>query len=317
MATFKVGGQNQTLTSDGEEIIVTQQGNGYIGQTAAGTTIFTLDVNPATGRHTYTQYEGIDHAGPGQDGHDVIWLKFQMQVVDADGDTAPFFLVIDVEDDGPKISYDDPNVEADVIVADESDLDNGNVVVSDQLDVDFGGDGPGGVAPNGDVDLGGLKSDGQPIAVETTADGYVGKDHTGATIFTLDIAADGSYEFTLIGTVDHPDTNDHNDQVSINFGVNAADADGDTAQGTITVNINDDGPSATSRAGAVYEGNLEHGPITVTRTANIDFGEDGAGTVLGRIAIRITCGNAEVHAHLIIMIICIRVIHCAEQCELI
>ncbi len=54
------------------------------------------------------------------------------------------------------------------------------------------------------------------------------------------------YLFTLTGPVDHPNTSNPDDIVSMAFGVTATDSDGDTANGTITVQIHDDAPIAVA-----------------------------------------------------------------------
>ncbi|MBV1928652.1 MAG: hypothetical protein KUG81_03990, partial [Gammaproteobacteria bacterium] len=85
MATFQVGGSNQPLTSGGVSIDVTTTADGYVGM-AGGETIFTLALNSQSGEYTYTQFKTIDH--PDETNHDdVIWLKFEVEITDADGDT--------------------------------------------------------------------------------------------------------------------------------------------------------------------------------------------------------------------------------------
>ncbi|PCI97934.1 MAG: hypothetical protein COB14_08385 [Alphaproteobacteria bacterium] len=103
-SAFQMGGPNQPLTSGGVSINVVATANGYIG-TAGGETIFTLMLNGLGGEYTYTQFKTIDH--PDETNHDdVIWLKFEVQITDADGDTDTAIIGVDVHDDGP-VAHDD------------------------------------------------------------------------------------------------------------------------------------------------------------------------------------------------------------------
>ncbi|PCJ98157.1 MAG: hypothetical protein COA45_08370 [Zetaproteobacteria bacterium] len=104
VAKFQVGGPDVQLTSGGVVIDVVATADGYVG-TAGAETIFTLVLDALTGEYTYTQFTTIDH--PDATNHDdVIWLKFEVQVTDADGDTATAIIGVDVHDDGP-VAHDD------------------------------------------------------------------------------------------------------------------------------------------------------------------------------------------------------------------
>jgi T1SS-143 domain-containing protein len=61
------------------------------------------------------------------------------------------------------------------------------------------------------------------------------------TVSVSDIAANGSYEFQLLGNIDHPDTTKEDD-LAIEFLFTAQDSDGDTASSSFTVTVNDDSP---------------------------------------------------------------------------
>ena len=91
---------------------------------------------------------------------------------------------------------------------------------------------------------------------------------------------DGSYTFDLLGTLDHADTNDDDDIINLFFGVDAVDSDGDRASTTIQINVKDDGPYIGDRWSTLDEDDLVNNPyISVTRTIDHDFGEDGAGEI--------------------------------------
>ena len=128
VAKFQVGGPDVQLTSGGVIIDVALSADGYVG-TAGTETIFTLTLDSVTGEYTYTQFNTIDH--PDEANHDdVIWLKFEVEVTDADGDTATAIIGVDVHDDGP-VAHDDCvefNASEGVLL--------GNVVDNDELSQD-------------------------------------------------------------------------------------------------------------------------------------------------------------------------------------
>ncbi|MFZ3434371.1 VCBS domain-containing protein, partial [Vibrio harveyi] len=61
-------------------------------------------------------------------------------------------------------------------------------------------------------------------------------------VFTLTINADGSYNFTLQGPIDHAS---NSDELVLNFPITATDFDGDTSTVSIPVTIVDDKPTIT------------------------------------------------------------------------
>lgn len=283
--TFAPGGSlaGGTLSSGGDPITVTPTANGYEGKLADNTVIFTLEIDPATGDYTFTQYGPLDHAD-GSNPDDVITLDFDVTVTDFDGDSATGTIRINVVDDAPVIAG--PATET----IDESDL--GPIVETGSISVDFGEDGAGDIAPNGDftpggsLDNGALTSGGEPIAVTQTADGYVGKLPDDSVAFTLEIdPLTGDYEFTLLKPLDHADDSNPNDIITLQFGVTATDFDGDTANTTITIKVKDDapefqpnGPKPDSGLETVDETNLEGGNIVETGSLDADFGEDAPGS---------------------------------------
>jgi len=192
---------------------------------------------------------------------------------DADGDTSSATLSITVTpiDDKPSI-----DVASDIV--DETDLSGGDIIRTGQLNVDYGTDGPGTITPNdfsfsGSALNGGLTSNGNPVTVNIEGTTYVGKDSLGNTIFTMDVQPDGSYEFTLIGTLDHADPNDPNDIINLEFQVNAQDSDDDVTPTTITIGVKDDVPTIGDSRGDVDETNFDvNGTLTYTDTIDTNFG---------------------------------------------
>ena len=248
MALFQMGGNAQTLTSDGEEVFVTQTADGYIGQTAGGDVIFTVSVQN-NGQYTYTQFAGLDHPDTNND-DDVMWLKFGVEIVDFDGDTAPATITVDVHDAAPTA----PNNS--VFPVAEHGLENGPVVVMKNFNGgDFGGDGEGQYEFNGTFMLlgnsstqtGELTSGGEKIDVTFNGNVATGELADGTVVFTMEIdSATGQHTFTLFEPVDHgkPDASGAQDVAWIKFGVDIVDADGDSKPATIQVDIRDDAPSA-------------------------------------------------------------------------
>ena len=98
--SFTVGGSllNGNLTSCGEPITLSTNGNSYVG-TANGQTIFTLTLN-ANGSFQFQLFEAIDHGNPNSDSENIN-LNFQISATDSDGDTTTGTLTIQVQDSGP------------------------------------------------------------------------------------------------------------------------------------------------------------------------------------------------------------------------
>ena len=84
---------------------------------------------------------------------------------------------------------------------------------------------------------------------------------------------DGTYTFTQLLPIDHPDTDEPNDVVNITFTATVSDADGDSVSEDITVAVYDDGPVIEGTQDAVLynqTGNF------LTADLGVTFGTDGA-----------------------------------------
>ncbi len=194
---------------------------------------------------------------------------------DGDTDTAPATATL-------KITVDDidytPTVTNATNTVDETNL--GPITVTGAVTANYFADGPGAVTgrdtfSSGGSKLGGNLTSGGVAVVVTYANGvYTGKAGN-ATIFTLKVNADGTYSFTQNGVLDHADKSNPDDVINLNFGIKATDADGDVANGTITINVKDDGPLAVADTGKVTAANPT---ITGNVTSNDDFGSDGKPT---------------------------------------
>jgi T1SS-143 domain-containing protein len=145
------------------------------------------------------------------------------------------------------------------------------------VDVDFGLDGPGSIygsgtfgatAPEG---LANLQSQGRDVTVTVDGAGnYIGTVSDGGegTIKVFELifndAVPGEYTYTQFDQLDHPDDMDPNDQIALTFGVTIEDSNGDTADGTVTVNVLDDEPVAIGEAQTlnVYEDALQNNDLS-------------------------------------------------------
>ncbi|MGB4057151.1 MAG: DUF5801 repeats-in-toxin domain-containing protein, partial [Alphaproteobacteria bacterium] len=261
------------LSSGGIPVVISSTANGYTG-TANGVTVFTLAIDPVTGAYAFTLLKPLDHSVGGNQ----ITLNFGAEIVDYDGDKAAANIQIQIKDDVPEIKDQNPAVGNGLEVVDETNL--GPITVDGNLPVDFGADTPGTLAPNGvftpsgSLAGGALTSHGVPVVVTQTPTGYVGTAN-GTTVFTITINNNGNYSFTLNGVLDHADSSNPDDVITLKFGVTATDADGDTDAGFVTIRVHDDGPVA------VNDGNFTDASTVISGNvlSNDDAGSDGLGGV--------------------------------------
>ncbi len=127
------------------------------------------------------------------------------------------------------------------------------VTMSGNLSFDAGPDGLRSLLFN--TPTAALTSGGETVQYWVSADGhtivgYVGQggseEQDGSyvkVIFSAEITneATGAFSFTLYGQLDHP-TGGTEDNLTIPFGFTVTDGNGDTALGTLTVNVDDDRP---------------------------------------------------------------------------
>ena len=172
---------------------------------------------------------------------------------------------------------------------------------SGTLNIDFGPGGPGNIAFSTDnSELSGLASDGHAILLKwdgTTLTGYYtvpcGDGQDEADVFTIhvDNVATRAYTFTLLRHLDHL-PGDGENHAQLNFNFTATDGLGNSAAGTLPVDVEDDIPVANNTvSGSVDEdalsggntdtlANMGHGPDGLTAVAtgslNVAFGADGA-----------------------------------------
>src|SRR5438552_4317835 len=121
-----------------------------------------------------------------------------------------------------------------------------------------------------------------------------GNAATAGTYGTIQVNTDGSYVYTLTKPFDtSPDNNNSstNTEVAENFTYKVTDANGNTATGTITVNIIDDVPTAHLDSGNVNEGAL----LTVAAASGVLVndvaGADGFAAGGGVVGVRAAGGD--------------------------
>ena len=250
---------NGVLSSGGDEIRFEFTDNLITGYTTdVADPVFTVSIDPATGQHTFTLFQPLDHADADETGRDdVIWLKIGVDVVDADGDRDSTIIQVDVRDDGLEANDDLNTFTTNVIEGDVISGENGGPGAADDLSADD-------TTPGTDV----LTNSITHVAFGNTV---VDVPETGvATIQgefgTLEIAANGDYEYTL--------------------NANAVDA---TETQTETVSLN---PTANDVVG---ETSFTNNGITISsgsfegRTTELTFetnAETGSGVGVGTEGIR-------------------------------
>ncbi|WP_025636205.1 retention module-containing protein, partial [Vibrio parahaemolyticus] len=232
------------LTSQGIAVTLSETANpdGSFTYTAtAGTNpVFTLTVNP-DGSYNFTLEGPIDH----ESNSDELTLNFPIIATDFDGDPTSATIPVTIVDDQPVITNVAP------ITVDEDDLIN---IGSDQKDA-LSIDGKFTTTQGSDsvvsyqldasaMPVDGLTSQGVAVTMTETANADGSFTYTATAganaVFTLVVKPDGSYNFTLEGTLDHPIGAD---ELTLNFPIIATDFDGDTTSATIPVTIVDDRPT--------------------------------------------------------------------------
>ncbi|HHX8271800.1 TPA: retention module-containing protein [Vibrio diabolicus] len=231
------------LTSQGVAVTLTEtaigDGSFTYEATAGSEAIFTLTVN-TDGTYNFTLERPIDHAVDS----DELTLNFPIIATDFDGDTVTEIIPVTIVDDVPTITA------VDALNVDEDDLNvvgsdpGGDLFVKGAFTTTQGSDRVVSYQLDSTSDpVAGLTSQGEAITLVETANGdgsftYVATADDNP-IFTLNVATDGTYDFTLQGPIDHAA---NSDSLTIDFPIIATDFDGDTATAIIPVTITDDAP---------------------------------------------------------------------------
>ncbi|NVK41427.1 MAG: retention module-containing protein, partial [Oceanospirillaceae bacterium] len=233
----------------------TTQVSGDIGSGVAGL-YGTLTLN-ANGSYSYVSNPNVLDG----DVQDV----FVYSIVDGDGDVSTTTLTINLSDSGLSASNDD------VILVDEAALDP-NQDGDDLAPGTVTGSLPGSTAETSGDTLTDNVSGGfgaLTYSLVGSATGSFGQ---------IQINPDGSYTYTLTAPVDGPtaDNGANTEDNADSFTYQVMDANGNTSQGTIFINIVDDVVTAVADSGSVDEGaTLGVGAASGVLTNDID-GADGA-----------------------------------------
>jgi T1SS-143 domain-containing protein len=318
-----------TANADGGETLTA-----YRGTPGESNAVFTLTLDPtsANGSYSFNLIGELDHASNSNS----IGLTFAVQAADADGDTINTSFTVNVQDDVPTVgtSVASQNVGEDGLSGANASggsydaVDNASLT-NIALNVNWGADDD---IRTGSGDLVGRTlsfnmSSGVPLdstghALALTSDGasldyvvtslsnggqqllvYNSSIHNASTlVFTVTLdptAAHGSYSFTLNGNLDHPATGPNSNDLPLNFGVTATDADGDSVPTNFTVHVQDDVPTIGTVAGGQVDedGGLPGGNpfgsgdaflvgTTTSHSLNISWGADNhdTGTTSNRSA---------------------------------
>ncbi|WP_374656376.1 DUF5801 repeats-in-toxin domain-containing protein [Dongia sp.] len=259
---------NLVKTSDGNATIsLVNTGNVITGYEAGtGTVVFTLTLNQ-DGTFTYTQFQALKHAdtASSDENSSDIRLKFDVKIVDNDGDEVSTTIKIRVDDDMPRVTSATVIgiVEEEALTLANSgghaqgnqeagDAEPDTTIASGSLTslVSIGADTPGNWYFSHNVsglNAQNLTSGG--VALQYSWNGEVLEAKAaGVLVFTLSLNANGGYTFTLLDHIDHADGNGENSR-DIDFSslVRVSDSDGDNigiASGAFKITVVDDVPIA-------------------------------------------------------------------------
>jgi T1SS-143 domain-containing protein len=242
-----------TLSSGGENIIVTEDGTtitGTVGEN--GPTAFTIELNN-DGTYTYTQYQPLDHAQtPNGQADNQFTLSFKYTVTDADGDTDQAYVGINIEDDVPSVGS------ASHLSVQETDTDNDGfdvIEANGQLsNITEGADGATvtSMSLQASADFNTLRVGGEEVVASQTGNVITVDTVGGEPVFELTYNSDGEYTYKQFQAFDHQNDNpnrDNSEIIKLGFNFIVTDADGDTAEGSLIVTVNDDEPVFTQDTG--------------------------------------------------------------------
>lgn len=245
----------------------------------------TLNVS-STGAYRYTPHAaaGTNNTGTDQFGYTVIDNDLDQSTMLGTNSSISFSVVDSIPTLG-RVGLVDPNtshlvspfgVDSQFIAGNVIDEATGAPVVTGTYESSYGPDGALNISGNGLFTTSGSRKDGQltsndvPVIVTQEGDRYIGR--AGATtVFTMDLSQDGEYRFTLLQGLDHQDGSNPDDVMTLYFGVQISDRDGDKDGGYITIDVKDDAPLAvgenlTSTVTAPISGNILSAMNTEDRT---------------------------------------------------
>ena len=269
LTAYRVDAQGHYIGADGQSL----------GESpSSGAAVFTVSLSDLdSGSFTFTLIDNLDHA---ESNDELLDLDFSFVAYDSDGDPVQGNFTVSVGDDGPSIGtpqsrtvdedgLDGGNVEP---AGQNGDVPHAATSRTGSLDITWGADSNNSAVDNGSsvqfdrsvtfanvvdgADV--LRANGQPLMSEgevvvfhvidgNTIEGVVPGEGESADrpVFriTLSDEGNGSYTFELLDNVDHPDNGLNNENnIRLEFDFTATDSDGDSADGTFVVRIDDDAP---------------------------------------------------------------------------
>ena len=241
--TLKSGGQTVNYAFDSNGTLV-----GYTGASlATGTRIFEVSLSDAgDGSYTFKLLGNLDH--PTDNGHNTINLSFSYTATDGDGDTSSNTFAVHVTDDVPltpasaTLSIDEHGL----VGSSDISASSSQAALAPGADGFFGGGLS--TAINFTTLPSGLQTAlGATVTIATSGATVTGT--AGATVvFTLTVAADGTYTYHQDQPLFHSGAGA--DVKALNFGFTITDGDGDVSNAaTITVDVTDDVPTVSIVAG--------------------------------------------------------------------
>ncbi len=282
------------LTSNGVAVTYGLNTDGTVLTASAGDkAVFEVTLSDSgSGSFNFVLLGNVDHAVAGTE--DDLELTFEFVAADSDGDTVKGGFSITVDDDAPVV-----NEQNEVVRLDDDVLGGNAGGRSDDVNSenttgtlahDFGADGAGSILL--------LDSNATPGFTYTLNNDStvltISQDSTGLDVLQVEITdtISGAYEVTQLAAIEHADdaaNRENNLQLSVNYQV--TDADGDSVNGRVDINVDDDTPVVSRNAlirldDDALEGGNEGGradnpdSINATGTLAHNYGADGAGTVL-------------------------------------
>ncbi|WP_273149904.1 DUF5801 repeats-in-toxin domain-containing protein [Methylophaga thiooxydans] len=269
--------------------------------------IVTLDEN--TGDYVYTQTANVLHT-PGNDENEASF-KLGFTVTDGDGDTADGYVTLLIDDDTPTVA--DYEVNTMRIISDDDTVAglNGNpgegantndgagtdskeYNQSGTLQFSAGADG-GTVAWNTDTSSVDDATAGISFSVNAEGSLVLTQDQDGVPVEIAVITLNentGDYTYTQTGNVLHT-AGDAENEAAFTLGFTVTDGDGDTADGHLTLLIDDDTPVITSQQINLLSESFENFAPELSNNNWTVVGE-GGGTIIGNNGIEWTVNGAGI-----------------------
>ncbi|WP_052448226.1 T1SS-143 repeat domain-containing protein [Aeromonas rivuli] len=249
-----------TVVGGGDDDAYGADGPGYIQSIKIGATTYSWDgvldgdqqltavTTPAGGKLSFNFSTGAwSYQAPANVNGDLT-EDFQYTIIDKDGDPATATLHLYVEDVGAVEGY-----------VDEDELPNGitdgdsvtNSVSGSVAPLIVGPDNSATISLNTNTSGVTPASSGGVALVYTVVGDTLTGTANGATVFTLQVGSNGSYQFNLVKSLDHPLGNgDDNELLTLDFtSILQASGGSGTLAGNFLIHVEDDVPKANDNIG--------------------------------------------------------------------